>query len=172
MAEDSPRRGRLAPLTATRIVVAPLARVWTLCTTKPGLESWWAPDGFVLSVERIEVRVGGRVEFRYEEAAAARDPKWRAELEARGQGTSWTARGTFTVVEPGARFEFHQRLDFGHGRPPQEYRHRIEMRPQEDATLVVSRAEAPASKHWALLGKANLAGQLDRLDRAIVAASE
>ena len=166
--DDVPGRGRAASLSTQRRVAAGSARVWTQCTTKRGLESWWAPEGIVLTVEAVEVRTGGRIEFQYEEAAAARDPRWKAEVEAKGQGTSWTARGTFTVVEPDRRLEFRQRLDFGRGRPLQDYRHFLEFRAEDDATVIVSRAEAPASKQWSLLGMSNLIGQLERLERSLL----
>ena len=33
--------------------------VWDLWTTPAGIESWWAPDGFTVEVEKLEPERGG-----------------------------------------------------------------------------------------------------------------
>ena len=34
---------------------APIADVWDLWTTKEGIESWWGPEGFIVTVSRLEL---------------------------------------------------------------------------------------------------------------------
>src|SRR5207244_3753544 len=36
-----------------------LEELWELWTTAAGIESWWAPDGFTVAVEKIDPRPGG-----------------------------------------------------------------------------------------------------------------
>ena len=35
--------------------------VWSLWTTKEGIESWWGPDGFEVKVRRLDFRLGGEL---------------------------------------------------------------------------------------------------------------
>ncbi len=154
-----------------RTIPAPIEKVWSLWTTKEGLESWWCPEGFKMVVQDLEVRVGGRIDFRYEDAATAANPAWSRVLQARGVSTLWTARGMFLVMDPLRRLAFQQALDFGAKSRPQEYRMTAEFRRRGLETFVVLAAEASPSKHWSLLGKPNLVGQLDRLTGALAAHS-
>ncbi len=161
---DTPSASTLpARLSATGIVTARVDRVWGLWTTKRGLEAWWAPEGFVMKVQNLDVSIGGRVDFLYEEASTVGNAAWRRALFARGVSTRWTARGQFLEVTPLARLAFRQSLDFGRSTRLQEYRMEAEFHPEGSRTRLVLAAEAPATKHWSLLGERNLVGQLDRL---------
>lgn len=169
---DAPPPGsKLVALTEERVLSASPSRTWALWATRSGFESWWAPEGFVLTIQALEVRVGGRIDLRYEEVGAARNPAWAGELRAKGQGTSFTARGYFTEVEPLRRLGFRQELDFGRAGKPQEYQLTAEFSSVEGGTRVRLTAEASPTKHWALLGRSNLKGQLERLARAVEAAA-
>ena len=43
-------------------------KVWSMWTTKEGLERWFVPDGFVSTVERLDVRQGGGFAIRMRSA--------------------------------------------------------------------------------------------------------
>ncbi len=120
-----------------------------------------------MRVETLDVRVGGRIDFVYEEASAARDPAWRRQLEDGGLSTAWTARGVFQEVKAPSRLAFRQSLDFGPKSRPQEYRMTVQLRPEGTATYLEMTAEATSTKHWLLLAERNLIGQLDRLTEAL-----
>jgi uncharacterized protein YndB with AHSA1/START domain len=45
--------------------------VWALWTTKDGIESWWGPEGFSVTVQHLDLRPGG--ELRYTMTATAPD---------------------------------------------------------------------------------------------------
>lgn len=162
---DSPPTGtKLVPIREHRTLQAAPRRIWELLTTKEGFSSWWAPEGFVLTVEVFDPRTGGRIDLQYEEAGAARNPAWAAELRAKGQETSFAARGTFTEVEYCRRVAFRQTLDFGRPGAKQEYRMSAELTSVPGGrTRLALVSEATSSKHWKLLGAANLRAQLDRL---------
>lgn len=118
----------------------------------------------MLTVGAFELWTGGRIELGYEEPGAAHSPEWGAELRAKGQATSFVARGAFSLVEPPSRIAFAQELDFGRPGAKTEYRLTAELDPApEGRTRVVLVAEGTPSKHWTLLGRANLRAQLDRL---------
>jgi uncharacterized protein YndB with AHSA1/START domain len=155
----------LASHIAHRWFEAPSRSLWALWTSKEGLESWWSPEGFAMEVLALEAHPGGRIEFRYAEAGSDANPRWQAELRAKGLSGSWEARGTFLEVDLPSRLVFRQDLDFGPRSRLQEYRMAAEFRTQASGTLLTLTAEATPSKHWTLLGQSNLVGQIDRLAR-------
>lgn len=160
----------LVSITSERSLGASCANVWLLWTTRKGLESWWSPDGFRMEVTALEIRVGGPIEFRYEDAGSAGDYVWRSALQAGGLTSSWTARGSFLEVDAPRRLAFRQALDFGSKAATQEYRMTAEFQEDPAGARVLLTAEATPSKHWGLLGRTNLEGQLDRLAKACAAA--
>jgi uncharacterized protein YndB with AHSA1/START domain len=161
--EPPPETPQLASVTAERLLEVPCTSLWPLWATKEGIKSWWSPEGFVFEMLAIEVYPGGRIESQYEGAAAVGNPQWREELRAKRVSASWTARGTFLEVDPPRRLVFRQALDFGTRSRPQEYRMTSEFRPEAEGTRLNLKAEATPSKHWTLLGRQNLVGQMDRL---------
>ena len=48
-------------LTIERVINAPIETVWALWTTKPGIEAWWGPEGFSVSVRSLDLRAGGQL---------------------------------------------------------------------------------------------------------------
>jgi uncharacterized protein YndB with AHSA1/START domain len=40
---------------------ATLEEVWALWTTKEGIESWWGPEGFSVTVQHLDLRPGGEL---------------------------------------------------------------------------------------------------------------
>ena len=49
--------------TVERMLKASPEKVWSLWTTKEGLERWWGPDGFTVQVQHLDLRIGGRLEL-------------------------------------------------------------------------------------------------------------
>lgn len=164
--EGSGPASELESLTEERVLVADARRVWTLWTTEAGLTSWWAPEGLVLTVRRLEPRVGGRIDLSYDEAGATTNPDWARQVRQTGQPTGFEARGVFTVCSAPREIAFSQNLDFGRAGRTQEFRIAAELIPMGNRTRVLVTAQSSASKHWTLLGRANLRGQLERLSRA------
>ena len=165
--DDPSRTGRLVRFSEERVLPAPVQKVWSLWTTRDGLESWWSPEAFVMKVEELDVRVGGRIEFTYEEAGSVSTPEWQSQFQGKGLSTSWSGRGTFLEVDRLRRLSFRQALDFGPKSSPQDDRMAADFRAVETGTRLILTAEAPSSKHWMLLGRPNLVGQLDRLARVL-----
>ena len=58
-------------ITIERTFDAPVEDVWELWTTKDGIESWWGPEGFTTTVHKIDVRVGGELQYAMTATAAA-----------------------------------------------------------------------------------------------------
>ena len=49
--------------TLTRRFRASLDDLWALWTTAKGIESWWGPPGFEVTVQSIDLRVGGLLRY-------------------------------------------------------------------------------------------------------------
>lgn len=166
VSDEHPRDGSgLAEVRAEKTLDSPPHRLWSLWTTQAGLESWWCPEGFVMTVEALEVRPGGEIDFRFEDAATAGNPRWRDTVRAKGFPTTWVGKGVYLEVDFPRRLAFRQTLDFGPRSARQEYRMSAEFRSEGGGTRLAVRAEAAPSRHWTLLGESNLIGQLDRLSK-------
>jgi uncharacterized protein YndB with AHSA1/START domain len=48
-------------ITLERTFTAAIEDVWALWTTKEGIESWWGPEGFTVTVRKIDLRPGGEL---------------------------------------------------------------------------------------------------------------
>jgi uncharacterized protein YndB with AHSA1/START domain len=95
-------------LTLERTYRAPIADVWELWTTKDGIESWWGPDGFDVTVQSIDLRVGG--ELRY--TMNARRPEMIAFMTQNKMPTSTAHKLTYTEILTNKRLRYRQLADF------------------------------------------------------------
>ena len=50
-------------ITMERRFEATLEEVWELWTTREGIESWWGPEGFSVTVKHLELREGGHLDY-------------------------------------------------------------------------------------------------------------
>ena len=67
-------------ITLERHYKATAAELWDLWTTKDGIEEWWGPDGFSVTVHELELRVGGTF---YYAMSATEGPQMRFGVGAR-----------------------------------------------------------------------------------------
>jgi uncharacterized protein YndB with AHSA1/START domain len=86
--------------TVTRILDAPVERVWRAWTTAEDVRRWWGPQGFTAPVAEMDVREGGR------SLVAMRSP------EGQDLYNTWTYRN----IVPNERFEFITRFADAEGR--------------------------------------------------------
>ena len=47
----------------TRVLDAPLELVWEVITQPAHIAEWWGPDGFTISISKMDVRPGGQWNF-------------------------------------------------------------------------------------------------------------
>jgi uncharacterized protein YndB with AHSA1/START domain len=52
-------------ITATRLFNAPRERVWEVWTVPKHIAHWWGPRGFTNTIEKMDVRPGGRLDLYY-----------------------------------------------------------------------------------------------------------
>ena len=79
-----------------RVWQAPIEQIWELWTTAEGIASWFGPKGFVVGVQEIDLRVGGK--FTY--SMRSTDPETVAAMEKQGQPASRVVVSTVTEVDP------------------------------------------------------------------------
>lgn len=97
---------------------ARLDDLWALWTTPAGLESWWGPPGFSVTVQQMDLRPGGAL--RYTMRAVA--PQMVAFMQANGMPVETPAQATYAEIEPLRRLTYRHLVDFVPGRAPYETR--------------------------------------------------
>ena len=121
-------------------------RVWELWTTAAGIESWWAPDGFEVKVDELDLRPGGVLTY----TMTATGPDQVAFMEGAGLPLSTTATKTFTVVEPTRRLAYNSLADFIPGVAPYDFLTEVEFTPSADGdgVHVTMTVDAMHDEEW------------------------
>lgn len=141
-------------------------KIWELWTTAAGIESWWAPDGFAVHVDVIDVRPGGGLTY----TMTAVGPEQVAFMEGAGLPLSTTSHKTFTEVEPVRRLAYSTLADFIPGVEPYEFLTEVELRPTADGgTHVTMTADAMHDEEWTARLSAGRANEMDNLAAVVKA---
>jgi uncharacterized protein YndB with AHSA1/START domain len=104
------------PITLERIYPATLEDVWALWTTAEGIESWWGPEGFAVTVRSLELRPGGELHY----VMRAVDPQMVAFMKGQGMPVAQDAWLRYTEVAPLRRLAWQHAADFIPGVAPYE----------------------------------------------------
>lgn len=91
-----------------RIYRATLEDVWDLWTTKEGIESWWGPDGFGVTVHAIDVRPQGTLHY----SMSALAPEMVAFMKEQGMPATTQHHVTYTEVLRLRRLAYEHPVDF------------------------------------------------------------
>ncbi len=118
----------LPMITLERRFRAELAELWALWTTPEGVESWWGPPGFTVTVQEMDLRPGGALRY----CMTAVEPEMVAFLQKSGMSVATPCRATYDVVEPLSRLAYRHLVDFVPGRAPYETRMVVEFLAQGD----------------------------------------
>lgn len=110
-------------LTFERSYRASLKDVWDLWTTKSGIESWWGPGGFAVTVRKLDLRPGGELLY----AMTAVGPEQVAFMRDAGMPLTTEARVTYTEVVPLQRLGYVHVADFIPGVAPYDVAHLVEL---------------------------------------------
>src|SRR3954452_13210063 len=92
-------------------------RIWELWTTAEGIEQWWAPGGFSVVVQELDVRPGGRLVY----TMTARAPQMVACMEENGMPLETRSQKQFTEVDEPRRLAYTSLIDFVPGVEPYEH---------------------------------------------------
>jgi uncharacterized protein YndB with AHSA1/START domain len=144
---------------------APAETVWQLWTTPSGIESWWAPDGFRVDVQTLELEPGG--ELIYTMTATA--PEQIEFMRSAGMPLSTESRKTFTEVVAPTRLAYSSLVDFIPDTEPYEFMTVVELTPIGDRVDVVMRVQPMHDPVWTARLIAGRENELDNLAKAIAA---
>lgn len=98
----------------TRRFRSPLADLWDLWTTARGIERWWGPPGFGVTVQSIDLRTGGSLHY----TMSAQAPEMVAYMQANGMPVDTKAQITYAEVTPLKRLAYSHLVDFVPGVAP------------------------------------------------------
>lgn len=138
--------------------------VWQMWTTDTGIESWWAPDGFTVRVETIDLRPGGELIY----AMTATGPEQIAFMTRAGMPLTTRSRKTFTELTPTTRIAYDSLVDFVPDVEPYEFRTVVDLRPSGNGTHVTMTVELMHDDVWTqrlIMGREN---ELDNLARQLI----
>jgi uncharacterized protein YndB with AHSA1/START domain len=150
-------------ITLERSYDATPERVWELWTTARGIESWWAPDGFAVEVERLELEPGGELVY----ALTATGEAQVEFMRNAGMPLRTESRKTFTAVERPHRLAYRSLVDFVPGMPPYEFLTEVELQPEDGGVRVVMAMEPLHDAEWTQRLVAGRENELANLARAL-----
>ncbi|MFL6159708.1 MAG: SRPBCC domain-containing protein, partial [Marmoricola sp.] len=91
-----------------RSLPVPPERIWQLWTTPAGIGAWWAPDGFSTTVDTLELRPGGSLDY----TMTATGPDQVAFMEQAGMPLANASHKEFTEVDAPCRLAYLSLVDF------------------------------------------------------------
>jgi uncharacterized protein YndB with AHSA1/START domain len=141
--------------------------VWELWTTAAGIESWWAPDGFVVDVQTLDVRPGGELVY----TMTATAPEQVEFMQNAGLPPATESRKTFTELDRPTRIAYTSRIDFVPGVEPYDHLTVVDLEPTDAGVAVVMTVEPMHDDEWTQRLLAGRANELDNLG-AVVAERE
>src|ERR1039458_2106097 len=136
-----------------RTIRATLDELWDRWTTAAGIESWWGADGFLLRVNRLEVRPGGVFEY----ATKAIEPAQIAALNSAALPPTSRGKGAATDARPPARPPD----------PPCEVSPSVEFKKVPGGVRVVGTQDEMHNTFWTHAAAMGLDQQIDRLESAL-----
>ena len=139
--------------------------VWELWTTKQGIEAWWGPDGFRVTVHAIDVRPGGSLEY----SMRAVDPDQVDFMRKAGMPQETRHSVVYTEVEAPRRVSYTAMADFIPGVEPYEIRTDVTLHAHGESTRLVLSFDRMHADDWNRLAVMGRESELDRLGRLIAA---
>ncbi len=130
------------PMTLSRLVYAPVDKVWTAWSTESGLRSWWGPRDMTLPGCEIDFRVGGAYRMTMRGA----------------DGTEYPFHGTYKDIVKNERIVFD--ADIGAGEPILTT---VTFIPEGDRTRLVVNQTVPRDKNAAAGQQVGWNGSLAKL---------
>ena len=150
-------------ITIERTYHASPEQVWTLWTTSEGIESWWAPDGFTVRVQELDLRPGGDLVY----TMTATAPEQIEFMKSAGLPLATESRKTFVEVAPATRLSYQSLVDFVPGVKPYEHLTVVDLRPVAEGVEVTMTVEPMHDEEWTQRLVAGRGNELDNLGAVI-----
>jgi uncharacterized protein YndB with AHSA1/START domain len=127
-----------------RVYDAPAERIWKLWTTPEGIESWWAPDGFTVKVQKLELRPKGELVY----TMTATGPEQIEFMRQAGMPLTTESRKTFTEVKPTTRLAYLSLVDFVPDHEPYDFLTVVDLTATDGRTRVVMSVDRMHDDVW------------------------
>jgi uncharacterized protein YndB with AHSA1/START domain len=134
-------------------------KVWDLWTTREGIESWWAPDGFTVAVEKLELEPDGELVY----TMTATAPEQVEFMRNAGMPLTTTSHKRFTEIERPRRLAYMSLVDFVPDTPPYEFLTVVDFDPSEAGVTVTMTVDSMHDQVWTERLLAGRANELDNL---------
>lgn len=147
-----------------RIYAASVDEAWALWTTKSGIESWWGPEGFNVTVLSLDLRPGG--DLNYLMTAVA--PEQVAFMKQAGMPLSTPCKVTYVEVSPPNRLAYKTRTDFVPGVEPYDVQTIVELKPTgQGGVKMTITVDAMHDDVWTERARAGHESQMRKLDSLV-----
>jgi uncharacterized protein YndB with AHSA1/START domain len=148
-------------VTLERVHHALLRDVWDLWTTKEGIESWWGPGGFGVTVRHLDLRPGGQMHY----LMTAVDPRMADFMRAEGMPLTTEVHVTYTEIVPLKRLAYEQMINFVPGVAPYLVAHSVDLQqlPKGQVRMTL-RIDAMHDDEWTERTVAGFESQLGKLE--------
>ena len=144
---------------------ASLADVWEMWTTKDGIEAWWGPEGFAVTVRSIDLRAGGVLDY----TMRATDAGQIEFMKQAGMPVAIDHRVIYTEVSPPRRLAFSHYADFIPGVEPYEVLHVIDFIELPGGVRVALAIERMHDDHWTEMAVKGWTNELEKLAKVLAA---
>jgi uncharacterized protein YndB with AHSA1/START domain len=160
---ESPTRKARRRVTIERTFDASIEDVWDMWTTREGIESWWGPEGFRVSVRTLELRPGGHMNY----AMTATEPDQIEFLKKAGMPITSEHRLTFTEIVPQQRLAYDHVADFIPGVKPYDMATLVEFEVGPQGAKMTLTFDAMHDDHWTEMATMGWQSELDKLATAL-----
>lgn len=154
-----------AQFSIERTYAASIEDVWNLWTTKPGIESWWGPEGFDVTVTSIDLKSGGQLVYLMTAAA----PQQVAFMKRQRMPLSTECKVTYVEVSPPYRLAYKTKTDFVPDVPPYEVATVVDLQTTAGGVKITVTSEAMHDDVWTERARAGHESQLRKLDALMAA---
>jgi uncharacterized protein YndB with AHSA1/START domain len=154
-----------AQFSIERTYAASIDEAWALWTTKPGIESWWGPEGFNVTVTSLDLRPGGDLVYLMTAVA----PEQAAFMKRAGMPLSTQCRVTYTEISPPSRLAYKTLADFVSGVVPYEVATVVELKATADGVKLTLTFDAMHDDVWTERARAGHESQMRKLDALLAA---
>jgi uncharacterized protein YndB with AHSA1/START domain len=150
-----------------RVYRADLQEVWDLWTTKDGIESWWGPGGFAVTVRKLDLRPGGELLY----AMTAIDPPQIEFMKKAGMPLTQQLHVTYTEIVPLRRLAYVHLADFIPGVEPYDVAAVVELQRVAEGVRMILSFEAMHNDEWTERAVMGWNMELGKLEARLVARS-
>jgi uncharacterized protein YndB with AHSA1/START domain len=148
-------------ITLERSYDASIDDVWDLWTTKEGIESWWGPEGFAVTVRSLDLRPSGKLIYAM---TAVAEPQI-AFMKRAGMPLTTETGITYTEVSRHQRLAYINHADFIPGVAPYDVGTAVEFLPGANGVrlrLIIDRMHDETWTQRAVMGWESELGKLER----------